>query len=125
MKNILTIIIIVFTLCSATCKDQKGGTCYKGKLEIKALCLNYTIKVLEGNIDTALLKNTWTDSHSGKTYTNVFGLANPCSFPEKLKQGEEFYFVIENEPKNDCAVCEAFYPTPDKKLGIKVVADCQ
>jgi hypothetical protein len=60
-------------------KNLKAG-CYKGRLEIKAICSNYTIKVLEGNIDSSKVAATWTDENTSKAYTDVFALDNPCSF---------------------------------------------
>lgn len=103
------------------CNKKKSSEIYKGRLEIKALCMNYTIKVLEGNIDTSLISASWTDESTNKDYTNVFGLASKCTFPPEIKEGEEFYFVLDDSARRDCAVCLAYYPVPPKKLMIKVV----
>lgn len=93
---------------------------YKGKLETKALCMNYTLRVI-GDIDTSLVESKWTDESTGKSYEKAFGLANPCNFPANIEQGEEFFFYIDTAKQKDCAVCMAYYPTPSKKLSIKVV----
>ena len=99
----------------------KNSGIYKGRLEIKALCMNYTIKVTEGNIDTSLTVAGWTDPTTQKSYTNVFALGSPCTFPSTIQAGDEFNFSIDASPIRDCPVCMAFYPTPSKKLSIKVV----
>ena len=101
-------------------KDNDLVGCFKGRLEIKGICMNYTIKVLEGNMDTSMVQAVWTDPSTSQTHTNVFGLASPCNFPSNLNEGDEFYFKIDKSPNNNCAVCMAYYPTPEKKLGIHV-----
>jgi hypothetical protein len=117
---ILLVSIFSITVAADGCKKQKSNT-YKGKLEIKALCMNYTISVLEGKTDTSMVVTSWTDETTNKTYTNVFALGSPCTFPASIKEGDEFYFTIDAAPDTKCAVCMAYYPTPPKKLAIKVV----
>jgi hypothetical protein len=95
---------------------------YKGKLETKAICMNYTLRLVQGSIDTSLVAPEWTDENTGKSYKNAFALGNPCNFPVNINQGDEFYFFIDTSSKQDpCIVCMAYYPTPPKKLFIKVV----
>ncbi len=101
-------------------KIQAGGT-FKAKLEIKGICMNYTLRLLEGDIDTSMINVSWTDESTGKSYNNVFGLGSPCTFPKNIEQGDDFYFVIDTSQKQQCVVCLAFYPTPPRKLSIKVV----
>jgi hypothetical protein len=114
--------IFFLTISADKCdKKKKAGSVYKAKLEIKALCMNYTIKVVEGNIDTSLIVANWTNEATGKTHTNVFALGSPCTFPSSIQQGDEFYFSIDTAAVKNCAVCMAYYPTPPKKLSIKVV----
>jgi hypothetical protein len=114
--------IFLLTISADKCGSKKSeDTVFKAKLEIKAMCMNYTIRLLEGNIDTSLISATWTMENSDKSYKNVFGLANPCDFPATIKEGDEFYFKLDSLPKSDCAVCMAYYPTPPKKLSIKLV----
>jgi hypothetical protein len=102
-------------------KNSSNEKCYKGKLEIKALCMNYTIKLLEGEMDTSSIAAQWTDEHTGKSYTNVFSLGSPCTFPPGINEGDEFYFTIDTTTKQDCAVCMAYYPKPAKQLAIKIL----
>ncbi len=102
-------------------KKKTGNTTYKGRLEIAGICMNYTIGVIEGEIDDALIADKWTDESSHISYKDVFRLGNPCDFPATIKQGDEFYFTIDTTKGKECAVCMAFYPTPPKALSIKVV----
>jgi hypothetical protein len=95
---------------------------YKAKLEIKAICMNYTLRLTEGSLDTSMVAASWTDETTGKSYQNVFALGNPCTFPSSIELGQEFNFVIDTaKEQKQCAVCMAYYPTPPKKLFIKVV----
>jgi hypothetical protein len=122
MKLFLSLtVLFLLTVSAENCGNNKTGTVkYKGKLEIKGICMNYTIRVLEGAIDTSLINAEWKDEHTGKAYTRVFGLGSPCTFPATLNEGDEFYFTIDTTTKQDCPVCMAYYPTPPKKLSIKV-----
>ena len=122
MKLFLLSATALTVLSSSDCGKKKTSTVkFKGKLEIAALCMNYTIKLSEGNIDTSLIAGAWTDETTRKSYTNVFRLGNPCDFPASIKQGDEFNFVIDTSQGKNCAVCMAYYPTPPKTLSIKVV----
>jgi hypothetical protein len=102
-------------------RTSDGEQCYKGKLVIKAMCMNYTISVISGKIDKSLIQQTWTDKSTGKTHHNVFALGSQCSFPADIKEGDEFYFKIVGKSDPDCVVCMAYYPTPEKKLSIAVL----
>lgn len=115
-------VLATFLLASSDCSQKKiiEGK-YKGKLEIAGICMNYTIRILEGNIDSSAIDANWKDETTGKSYTNVFRLGNPCDFPSTIIQGDEFYFTIETSERKQCAVCMAYYPTPSKKVSIKVV----
>lgn len=123
MKLFLILSALSFLLLSnSECNKNKiAPEKLKGQLEIKGICLNYTIRLLDGNIDTSKISNEWTNPNTGKTYKKVFGLTDPCSFPENIKEGETFYFIIDTSAINDCIVCEAWYPTPSHSLKIKVI----
>ena len=119
---ILLSVAATLLLSSTECSTKKTSSeKYKGKFEIAGICSNYTIGVVEGNIDTALVVNKWTDENTGKSYSKVFKLGNPCVFPKTIKEGDEFYFVIDTTTEVPCTVCMAYYPTPSKKLSIKIV----
>jgi hypothetical protein len=123
MKQILLLSgIFLLTISAEKCGNKKASAgVYKGKLEIKAICMNYTLTVIDGNIDTSLVVGSWTDETTNKTYKNAFALGDPCTFPSAIKQGDEFYFTIDTAKRGNCAVCMAYYPTPQKKLMIKIV----
>jgi hypothetical protein len=122
MKTFFLLSAFATLLLSASdCNSKKAVTKYKGRLEVKALCMNYTISVLEGTIDKNLVEDEWKDETTGKTYDNAFGLASRCSFPADIKEKDEFYFVIDTSQVQNCMVCMAYYPTPAKKLSIKVI----
>ena len=122
MKWYSFIIIITAAILSLNCsKANNSNTCLKGKLVINGICGNITIQVLSGSIDSSLIVKSWVDPSTSKTYENVFALKSICTFPSGLKEGDEFYFKIDNNPKgSDCAVCLAFRPTPPKGLMISV-----
>jgi len=107
----------------AVCNRQPlQAGCYKARLEIKGICMNYTIRVLEGNIDTSLVERFWQDENTGKKYERVFRLETVCDFPADLVEGAEFYFTVNPAPKQGgCNVCMAYYPTPPKSLAISVL----
>lgn len=94
---------------------------YKGRLVIKGICMNYTIKLLAGNMDSTTIENKWTDETTGKTYKNVFALGSRCTFPSTIQQGDDFLFTIDTSKVQNCNVCLAYYPTPSKHLSIKVI----
>jgi hypothetical protein len=121
---ILLSLATTLLLSSSDCSNKKKvsiGEKYKGKLEIAGICMNYTIRVLEGNMDTSLINARWTDETTKKAYSNVFRLGNPCEFPSNIKQGYEFYFKIDSSKGKLCVVCMAYYPTPDKAVSIKIL----
>lgn len=114
--------IATLLLSSSDCSSKKNLTGkYKGRLEVKGMCMNYTIRLLEGDINKSLLVRRWTDETTHKEYENVFALGSRCNFPDSIKQGDEFYFEIDSNYVQKCMVCLVFYPTPSKKLFIKVV----
>jgi hypothetical protein len=115
-------VIFLFTIAADNCSGKKKNSeTFKGRLEIRAICMNYTIALINGNMDTSKIVSTWTDEVTHKTYKNVFALANPCNFPYSIKEGDEFYFELDTANPSACAVCLAYYPTPGKKLSIKII----
>ncbi|WP_162944951.1 hypothetical protein [Flavisolibacter nicotianae] len=121
MKVLFISILAAVALVQQKCnRESLPAHCYKGRLEIKAICGNYTISVLEGAIDSSQVENSWTDENTKKTYRKVFALANPCSFPDSIREGQEFYFTPGTTVQN-CMVCQAYYPKPAKALAIRVL----
>ncbi|AHF17671.1 hypothetical protein [Niabella soli] len=117
----LVIAIAAYSSCSPKMSGGAGHR-YKARFEVAGLCSNYTFSVIEGAIDPALVAATWTNPQTKKTYKKAFAITNPCNFPSTLKQGDTFYFeIIPEEKGQNCAVCMAYYPTPEKRLTIKVI----
>jgi hypothetical protein len=112
-----------FILATTTnkCKNKNESSVYKGKLEVKGMCMNYTIKLLQGNIDPSKLVAEWKNEATGKTHNNVFALGSICNFPPAINEGDEFYFTIDTTYVSNCAVCLAYYPKPAKSIAIKLV----
>jgi hypothetical protein len=128
--------LLLFVACSFLLSASKGGCkkkkvtagltstgCYKGKLEVKGGCMNYTISIVDGKFDTSLVVANWTNESTGKAYKNVFALGSRCTFPDYINEGDEFFFEIDNTAVQNCAVCMMYYPVPAKKLSIKVIQD--
>lgn len=121
MKLFIAALALTSFLSQQKCNNQKAAVnCYKGRLEIKGICGNYTIALLEGNLDSSNIQASWADEQTQKTYTNVFALGSPCSFPDSIQQGQEFYFKLDS-PIQNCMVCQAYYPKPSKSLSISVL----
>ena len=120
-KFILTPFVFILLVTTDKCKNKKENSVYKGKLEVKGMCMNYTIKLLEGSIDTSKLVAEWKDESTGKIHNNVFALGSVCNFPTTINEGDEFSFTIDTSYISNCAVCLAYYPKPSKSIAIKVV----
>ncbi len=101
--------------------DKNPPKKYKGKLEVAGICRNYTIRLLEGDMDTSRIVANWTNPVTNISYKSVFGLGNPCALTDAIKEGDEFYFMIDTSEQKFCPVCLAFYPTPPRSLFIKMV----
>jgi len=112
-------VFIVLAVTAGKCKNN--DSVYKGRLEVKGMCMNYTVKLLEGKLDTSLYVSEWKNESTGKTHNNVFALGSACTFPKTINEGDEFYFTIDSTYKPDCAVCLAYYPKPLKRIAIKIV----
>ena len=108
-------------LSSGHCGKKITQAKFKGRLEIAGICMNYTVRLLKGKIDTSQISTSWRDEVTGKTYYKVFALKNVCSFPASIKQGDEFYFTMDTLSDKGCMTCMAYYPKPPKKLAIRVV----
>lgn len=128
MKAFLLFLILVSVaaICCTTRKTtgntaakELNITCYKARLELKGICMNYVIKVLEGDTAKLQLEREWKDESDGKVYTNVFALGSRCSFPD-LAEGSEFYFTLAEKEDAGCNVCMAYRPVPAVKNNIVV-----
>jgi len=121
MKQALLVLIVFITLWSCSKKELRAceAEVFKGKLVRKGICMNYVIQIVDGALDPSLYEAEWIHPTDRQTYTNVFALESVCTFPNTIEEGDAFFFTLKNETEN-CAVCLAYSPTPDKKIAIKV-----
>jgi len=119
MKYLLAFFVLLNISCNKS--NDTIQNCFKGKLVLKGLCMNYVIQITEGDVDKALYESSWQNPSTKTTYQNVFGLGSICTFPSTINEGDEFYFSI---PKSSivqtCAQCMAYSPTPSKKISIEI-----
>ncbi|MHA8053778.1 hypothetical protein [Aquirufa sp. Wall-65K1] len=124
MKNSgLFLLFGLFLTMSSSCKREElpKATCLKGRLALKGVCMNYVIEVIEGQVDSSKVELAWQNPMTNKVYTKAFALKSICSFPENLKEGDEFYFSISALPEDKmCAQCKAYSPVPKKGLSIEI-----
>lgn len=127
-STLFSLLALTLFLTTISCKKDRSShkeslaNCYRGRLEIKGWCGNYTIKVLDSTTPPGMVQDTWTNPYTSNIYQNVFGLSNICDFPNTLKQGDEFYFSITKGSKNNCAYCTGYYPAPDTTQDIVVLS---
>ncbi len=119
MKYLLAFFVLLNISCNKS--NDTIQNCFKGKLVLKGLCMNYVIQIIEGDVDKALYESSWQNPSTKTTYQNVFGLGSICTFPSTINEGDEFYFSI---PKSSivqtCAQCMAYSPTPSKMIYIEI-----
>src|SRR5918998_1611997 len=108
--------------CNKELVDQQ--TCLTGVLVKAGICGQRVIKVTSHNKGGLAYAAIWQDQSSGKTYENVFTVANSCTFPTTIKEGEQINFKLTTNTANDCAQCMAITPVPAEKNNIIVGADC-
>ena len=113
---------MVLLISITGCDKQETFTngCFKGKLVIKGICKNDVVQLLEGTGEALKVESSWTYPTTGTIYKNVFAVDSKCSFPDNLKEGDEFYFTLDPTQTEDCALCKALSPAPETKLKIKI-----
>lgn len=118
MKKI-AFILGLFLLGCTTDKNES----FSGKLVVQGVCMNYVIQVNDADFPQDLIEKRWTYESTQTQYENVFALKSVCDFPENIKEGDSFNFIIDNEKTNQCMVCLAYSPVPDKSVSLTVVQD--
>ena len=124
MNRIFLTLVAIVVLCSSyECNKSKSGK-LKGKLVIKELCSHYVVQVIDGAVDSSKVANGWRDEKRQVSFDKVFTVANRCDFPSGMNESDEFEFTFDLNPApQNCAVCMAYYPTPDKINAIKIQPD--
>ena len=121
IKSLFLFYIIIFFSCDKdTEKAMEQEICYTGKLVKKGICMNYVIEVLDPIPDKNLIEISWRDEFSDKEYKNVFTLGSICDFPSHIIEGDIFNFSVLENYNQQCAVCLAYTPTPEKLLNIRL-----
>jgi hypothetical protein len=119
MKTLLPIIILLTTLLTfqmcATKPQADLQTCFTGKLVKRGICGQRVVQLVDGPKEGLAFARNWTDSLSGKQYTNVFTVANPCDFPATIEQDVEFTFSLTTTPGSGCIQCYAYTPVPGER----------
>mgnify|MGYP006150603189 FL=1 len=119
IKYLVAFIILLNISCNKS--NNTSVACFKGKLVLKGVCMNYVIQITEGDVDKALYESSWQNPLTNTTYQNVFGLASIYTFPSTIKEGDEFYFTIPKNPvAQTCAQCKAYSPIPAKTISIEI-----
>ena len=122
VKHLFAFIILLNISCNKS--NDTSVACFKGKLVLKGICMNYVIQITEGDVDKSLFESVWQNPLSNTTYQNVFGLASICNFPSTMNEGDEFYFTIPKNPiPQSCAQCKAYSPIPNKKISIEICSN--
>lgn len=116
----LILLLALWLLNFIGCQKTERGPIHQGRVEDIGICDNYTLRVLNGGLDTTQVVSSWTNPTTNITYTDAFALENPCDFPDALRVGDTFSFRIVSRASN-CVRCLAYYPTPPKMLTIQVV----
>jgi len=121
----LSFLLFITGICALQCKKNgaPNGPVLTGKLVVNAACGHYAIQVLDENIDSSEIVASWKNPDTDSTFTNVFTVANICSFQSLgLSQGDIFTFQLDANPSaQTCAVCQIYYPTPGKVNSVKNV----
>jgi hypothetical protein len=82
--------------------------------------MNYVIEVMDENFDKNLIEINWLDDSSNQEFQNVFTLASVCDFPNDIMEGDIFNFSVLENYNQQCAVCLAYTPTPEKSINIRL-----
>ena len=134
-KSFNVFLILLLLIACGNDDDVEQDKIYTGKLVIQGVCMHYVIQVNDTDFPQELIEKNWTDEASGIEYENVFALRgngdtseSVCDFPENIKEGDSFQFMIGNKKRikltsflNDCAVCDAYSQAPKKYLSITVI----
>lgn len=126
MKNLFAIFLLIAALtgCDSSAIKNDGDDLTllpdENSFQVKVVATLCGYAILE-IVDPQYYEYgiNWVDG-SGKLYEHVFGTVFPC-FTE-AKSGETITIqLIEEQEPGDCARCEAYLETPDKKYFVKVI----
>ena len=119
MKKLLIIVLLSFGI-AACIPTGSGSTNTRIKAQvIRITCASIVIQIQDPNYYS--LGETWSDIFrpSFAPYEHAVSVSNTCEFPSNLVEGDLFYFQIDNNNSNNCAVCTLYDAPPSKKVGVK------
>ena len=113
------ILIQILALLINSCTKSVSQPSIKGTVVYRS-CATIVVQVLDEQHKN--LGQDWQQSKDSPAFVNVFAVANTCSFPSNIKEGQQITFkVINSDPANkDCVRCEMFDNPPTKTQLIKV-----
>ncbi len=117
MKPFFILLLLTSLFCVECKKVTLTRPLLTGRLIITGPCEHYVVQLLKGSIDTANIESSWFDSSNDSTYTNVFTVANFCSFGNfGLQKGDVFTFEIDSASLPQyCPICMIYVSTPPKQ----------
>jgi hypothetical protein len=120
MKRVIFLVLISLGLSACIPPvGGGGGNRIKAKL-IRVTCASKVIQILDSRY--YYLGETWSDTQTPPvTYEHVAKVSNLCEFPESIAVGSEFFFKIDTNPQNNCAVCALWDAPPTKEVAVTVV----
>ncbi|MFT3702508.1 MAG: hypothetical protein QM802_09070 [Agriterribacter sp.] len=121
MKYVSLAFLIMLFACKSA--QKMNADVLKGRLVVNELCGHYIVELISGQMDTAKLAVDWHDEKRNTTYKQSFSIKNVCSFGKAaLKEGDVFSFKVDSDtPPEVCAVCMAYYPTPQQSVAVKEI----
>ena len=120
MKTFLILFLFTSLFCIQCKKVVVSGQVLTGKLIINGPCEHYVIQLQKGAIDTANIESSWLNPADKMNYSDVFTVANYCSFGSNgLQKGDVFTFEIDPHPVAQyCPICQIFVATPTKENAV-------
>ncbi|HRB80170.1 MAG TPA: hypothetical protein PKY86_08185, partial [Niabella sp.] len=93
---LLAFIFVVFA-CNKKSSQIDSSPIYKAEIKQIVSCAKYYACVItNGDINPELVDNDW--KQGDQNHQKSFTVRNSCSFPTSLKEGDSFYFQIEENP---------------------------
>ena len=119
MMRYISICLCSLLFCGCASRPQTDEkTCFTGKLVKKGICGQRVVQLIGTAKGGMSIAGSWTDSLAHKSYQDVFTVANPCSFPSEIQEGQEFNFTMTTRPDTPCIQCMAYTPVPEQKNSI-------
>jgi hypothetical protein len=109
--GLLSVVVLIVSGSTNSCKKTAPQASRLGKFVVYGGCTHFVVQLMDATAaDSAVVTNSWTDTSTNITYTNVFGVSNVCTFggtaADPLQVGDEFYFTLNGPvPQEVCYTC--------------------